>query len=135
MCTDTSGATITVNSRSYVVYAQWFYMLMMMMRTEMEVKRMTMMMTLVMMEWVGGWGRVVAFFLHRVGPAAFQCRVSLTIELRVAVHHGGDADQHLPPVSLHHQLQLAAGLLDQLPGVTERQVLRHSAVNLTGGVR
>lgn len=69
--------------------------------------------------------------LHWVGPAAFQFRVSLTIELRVAVHHRGDADEHLPPVSLHHQLQLPARLLDQFPRVAERQVLRHRPVDLT----
>lgn len=69
--------------------------------------------------------------LHWVGPAAFQFQVSLTIELRVAVHHWRDADQHLPSVSLHHQLQLPARLLDQLPRVAERQVFCHRAVNLT----
>lgn len=66
-----------------------------------------------------------------IGPAAFQFRVSLTIELRVAVDHRGDSDQHLLFVSLHHQLQLPAGLLDQLPCVAERQVFCHRAVNLT----
>lgn len=54
-----------------------------------------------------------------VGPAAFQFRVSLTIELRVAVDHRRDSDQHLPFVSLHHQLQLPTRLLDQLPCVAE----------------
>lgn len=69
--------------------------------------------------------------LHWIGPAAFQFRVSLTIELRVAVDHRGDSDQHLPFVSLHHQLQLPARLLDQFPRVGERQVFCHRTVNLT----
>lgn len=76
-------------------------------------------------------GRLQGLPLHWIGPAAFQCRVSLTIELRVAVHHGGDADQHLPPVSLHHQLQFSTRLLDQLPGVAERQILGHRTINLS----
>lgn len=67
---------------------------------------------------------------HQIGPAAFQFGVSLTIELRVAVDHGWDSDQHLTPVPLHHQLQLPAGLLDQLPGVGQRQVFCHRPVNL-----
>lgn len=76
-------------------------------------------------------GRSPGLPLHWIGPAAFQFRVSLTIELRIAVHHRGDADQHLPSVSLHHQLQLPARLLDQLPCVAERQVLCHRTINLT----
>ncbi|MEQ2297551.1 hypothetical protein AMECASPLE_035788 [Ameca splendens] len=70
---------------------------------------------------------------HRVGPVAFQFRGSLTIELRVAVHHRRDSDQDLTPVPLHHQLQLAARLLDQLPSVAEGQVLRYCAVDLEDG--
>lgn len=69
--------------------------------------------------------------LHWIGPAAFQFRGSLTIELWVAVDHRGDSDQHLPFVSLDHQLQLPARLLDQLPCVAERQVFCHCTVNLT----
>lgn len=67
---------------------------------------------------------------HWIGPAAFQFRVSLTIELRVAVGHRWDSDQNLPSVSLHHQLQLPAGFLNQLPRITERQVFCHCAINL-----
>lgn len=67
---------------------------------------------------------------HRVGPAGFQFGGSLTIELRVAVHHRRDADQDLAAVALNHQLQPAARLLDQLPGVAEGEVLRHRAVDL-----
>lgn len=72
-----------------------------------------------------------AVSLHWIGPAAFQFRVSLTIELRVAVNHRGDSDQHLSFVSLHHQLQLSARLLDQLACITQRQVLCHCTINLT----
>ena len=77
------------------------------------------------------WQPLASFSLHWIGPAAFQFRVSLTIELRVAVNHRGDSDQHLPFVSLHHQLQLSARLLNQLPCVTQRQVLCHCTINLT----
>lgn len=77
------------------------------------------------------WQPLGSFSLHWIGPAAFQFRVSLTIELRVAVNHRGDSDQHLSFVSLHHQLQLSARLLDQLACVTQRQVLCHCTINLT----
>lgn len=76
-------------------------------------------------------GHLLGLSLHWIRPAAFQFGVSLTIKLRVAVHHRGDTDKHLPSVSLHHQLQLPARLLDQLPCVAERQVLCRRTVNLT----
>lgn len=67
---------------------------------------------------------------HWEAPAASRLQGSLTIELRVAVDHRRDPDQNLTPVPLHHQLQPPAGLLDQLPGVAEGQILRHRAVDL-----
>lgn len=76
-------------------------------------------------------GHLLGLPLHWIRPAAFQFGVSLTIKLRVAVHHRGDTDKHLPSVSLYHQLQLPARLLDQLPCVAERQVLCRRTVNLT----
>lgn len=89
------------------------------------------------MQWVcmWWWRPLFALPLHWVGPAAFHFRVSLTIELWVAVHHRGDSDQHLTSVSLHHQLQFPARLLNQLPSVAERQVFCYRAVNLTHGER
>ena len=62
--------------------------------------------------------------------------VVLTIRLRVAVHQRWHADEDLIAVPLHHQLQLAAGLLDQFPCVVQRQVLCDCSINLqTGGAR
>lgn len=67
---------------------------------------------------------------HREAPAASRFQGSLTIELRVAVNHRRDPDQDLAPVPLHNQRQPPAGLLDQLPGVAQGQVLGHGAVDL-----
>lgn len=45
--------------------------------------------------------------------------VVLTIRLGVAVDQRGHADEDLTAVALHHQLQLATRLLDQLPRVVQ----------------
>ena len=71
--------------------------------------------------------------LNWIGAAAFEFVGGLTIELWVAVGHRWDSNQHLASVSLHHQLQLSAWLLDVFPRVAKRQVLRHRAVDLKGG--
>ena len=57
--------------------------------------------------------------LNWIGAAAFEFVGDLTIELRVAVGHRWDSNQHLASVSLHHQLQLPARLLDELPRVAK----------------
>lgn len=54
----------------------------------------------------------------------------LTIRLGVAVCQGRDAHQDLPMVPLHHQLQFSPRLLDQLPRITQRQILCYCPVNL-----
>lgn len=56
--------------------------------------------------------------------------LGLTIVVRVGIGEGGDADQDVTSVSLDDQLQLPPGLLYQLPRIMQREVLRHSPIDL-----
>lgn len=55
---------------------------------------------------------------------------SLTIVVRIRVCQRWDAHQDLAAVSLDHELQLPARLLNQFPCIVQREVLRHCAIDL-----
>jgi len=56
--------------------------------------------------------------------------VVVVVVVWVWVCEGGDADKDLAAVSQDHQLQLPPWLLYQLPGVVQREVLRHRPIDL-----